>query len=37
MTLFALASFAAYANIVRPAEKRIAHALFNRYPNSHKT
>ncbi len=26
MTLFALAAIAAYANIVRPAEKRIAHA-----------
>lgn len=37
MTLFALAAIAAYANIVRPAEKRIAHALFNSYPNTHKT
>lgn len=37
MTLFALASFAAYANIVRPAQKRIVRASFNRHPNSHKT
>ncbi|MCC5670739.1 hypothetical protein LC653_45055 [Nostoc sp. CHAB 5784] len=37
MSLFALASFAVYATIVRPAEQRIALASFNRYPDSHKT
>ena len=37
MSLFALASFAAYATIVRPAEQRIARASFNHYSNSQKT
>jgi DHA1 family bicyclomycin/chloramphenicol resistance-like MFS transporter len=37
MMLFALASFAAYANIVQPVEKRIARASFNHYSNSQKT
>ena len=37
MSLFALASFAAYATIVRPAEQRVALASFNCYPDSHKT
>ncbi|MBC7971457.1 MAG: hypothetical protein H7Z11_15280 [Verrucomicrobia bacterium] len=37
MTLFALAAIAAYATIVRPAEKQIARALLNHYSNSQKT